>query len=126
VADRLWLVSDGTVKPYEGDLQSYRTLLLAKDKPSQKPAAAKPKRPSRDAIQGLRADVRKGEQRIEKLNGMRDKLSVKLADPALYEDTRKAEAQVWQGKYGEVMNALDRAEALWMAALEKLETAESR
>ncbi len=124
VADRLWLVSEGTVKPYEGDLQSYRSLLLARNKPAGKPAPQKPKRPSRDAMQGLRAEVRKGEARIEKLNGMRDKLSVKLADPAIYEDTRKAEAAVWQGKYAEVMNGLDRAEALWMAALEKLEAAE--
>ena len=125
VADRLWLVSDGTVKPYEGDLETYRALLLARDKPAQKPAAARPKRPSRDALQGLRAEVRKGEARIEKLNGMRDKLSVKLADPALYEDTRKGEAEVWQRKYAEVMNGLDRAETLWMSALEKLEAAEA-
>ena len=28
VADRLWLVSDGTVKPYEDDLEAYRKMLL--------------------------------------------------------------------------------------------------
>ncbi|MCF6232182.1 MAG: ATP-binding cassette domain-containing protein [Rhodobacteraceae bacterium] len=124
VADRLWLVSDGTVKPYEGDLQSYRTLLLTRDKPSKKQDKPKIRRPSRDAIQTLRAEVRKGEERVKKLNGMRDKLSVKLADPALYEDARKGEVTVWQAKYAEVMNGLDRAEALWLAALEKLEAAE--
>ena len=126
VADRLWLVSNGTVKPYEGDLQSYRTLLLTRDKPASKVKTGKPKpkRPSRDAMQDLRSDVRKGEARIEKLNQMRDKLSVKLADPALYEKARKGEVEVWQKKYAEVMEGLDRAEILWMAALEKLETAE--
>ncbi|MEP3771754.1 MAG: ABC-F family ATP-binding cassette domain-containing protein, partial [Sulfitobacter pontiacus] len=35
VADRLWLVSDGTVKPYDDDLESYRKLLLTSDKPSK-------------------------------------------------------------------------------------------
>ena len=125
VADRLWLVSEGTVKPYEGDLQSYRTLLLARDKPAKKQGKPKAKRPTRDAIQTLRAEVRKGEDRVKKLNGMRDKLSVKLADPALYEDARKGEVAVWQGKYAEVMNGLDRAEAMWMSALEKLEAAEA-
>ncbi|MFT7593463.1 MAG: ATP-binding cassette subfamily F protein 3 [Paracoccaceae bacterium] len=126
VADRLWLVSDGTVKPYEGDLLSYRSLLLSRDKPAPKTtqAAAKPKRPSRDAVLALRSEARKGEERVQKLNQMRDKLASKLADPALYEDPKKGEAEVWQRKYAEVMNALDRAEALWMAALEKLETAE--
>jgi len=129
VADRLWLVSDGTVKPYEGDLESYRSLLLARDKPASKAGGkagkARPKRPSRDAMQDLRTEVRKGEARVQKLNGMRDKLSVKLADPELYEDTRKGEAEVWQRKYTEVMVGLDRAESLWMNALEKLEAAEA-
>lgn len=129
VADRLWLVSNGTVKPYDGDLESYRTLLLARDKPisksGAKAAAPKPKRPSREAIQSLRNDVRKGEERVTKLNQMRDKLAKKLADPALYEDTKKGEAEVWQRKYAEVMNGLDRAEAMWMAALEKLEQAQA-
>ncbi|MFK7754825.1 MAG: ABC-F family ATP-binding cassette domain-containing protein, partial [Sedimentitalea sp.] len=81
VADRLWLVSDGSVKPFDDDLEAYRTLLLARDKPAPKADAPKPKRPSRDAINALRADVKKGEQRVEKLNDMRDKLAKKLADP---------------------------------------------
>ncbi|MDU9003763.1 ABC-F family ATP-binding cassette domain-containing protein [Sedimentitalea todarodis] len=128
VVDRLWLVSDGTVQPYEGDLGAYRDLLLARDKPprkQQEEAKPKPKRPSRDSILALRAEARKGEERVQKLNAMRDKLANKLADPALYEDEKKGEAEVWQRKYAEVMNGLDRAEALWMSALEKLERAET-
>lgn len=126
VADRLWLVSNKTVTPYEGDLESYRKMLLAVDKPVKPPKPVeKPKRPSRDKILELRAEARKSEARVEKLNEMRDKLAEKLADPALYEDTKKGEAEVWQKKYAEVMDGLDRAEALWMAALEKLEKAES-
>jgi len=127
VADRLWLVSDGTVKPYEDDLEAYRTLLLSRDKPAGKSDKAKPKakRPSRDAMTALRADVRKGEARITKLNEMRDRLATKLADPTLYEDGKPGEIEVWQRKYAEVMEGLDRAESLWMDALEKLETAEA-
>lgn len=130
VADRLWLVSDGTVKPYDGDLETYRTLLLAREKPvsksgGKKSAPPKPKRASREVIQALRSDTRKGEDRVTKLNQMRDKLATKLADPALYDDEKKGEAEVWQRKYAEVMNALDRAEAMWMTALEKLEKAEA-
>lgn len=129
VADRLWLVSNGMVKPYDGDLESYRTLLLAREKPvsksAAKPTPPKAKRASREAIQGLRSDVRKGEARVTKLNQMRDKLASKLADPAIYEDDKKGEAEVWQRKYAEVMNGLDRAESLWMSALEKLEVAEA-
>jgi ATP-binding cassette subfamily F protein 3 len=54
---------------------------------------------------------------------MSDKLAKKLADPALYEPARLGEMETWQKKYGEVREALDRAEALWVKAQEKLEAA---
>ena len=125
VADRLWLVADGTVKPYEDDLEAYRKMLLTDSKPA-KLAVEKPKakRPSRDAILALRSEVRKSEARVTKLNDMRDKLASKLADPGLYEDSKLGEMEVWQKKYAEVMQALDRAEAHWLQDLEKLETAQ--
>ena len=125
VADRLWLVKGGAVKPYQGDLESYRKELLAGDepeKPAEKPREKAP-RPSREALLALKAEVRRCEERLSKLNEMRDKLAVKLADPALYE--RPEEAVVWQKKYAEVMEGLDKAEDLWMKAAEKLETAEA-
>ncbi|UWR12983.1 ABC-F family ATP-binding cassette domain-containing protein [Sulfitobacter mediterraneus] len=127
VADRLWLVSDGTVKPYDDDLESYRKMLLTPTKPVSKNAkpkeAPKPKRASRDEILALRSEVRKAEARVEKLNEMRDKLAKKLADPALYEDGKIGELEVWNKKYAEVMGALERAETLWVAAESKLEKA---
>ena len=128
VADRLWLVSDGTVKPYEDDLEAYRKMLLTPVKPvskASKPAkvAPKPKRASREDILAHRSEVRKAEARVEKINQMRDKLAKKLADPALYENEKVGELEVWNKKYAEVMDALERAETIWMSALEKLEKA---
>ncbi|MDD9716193.1 ABC-F family ATP-binding cassette domain-containing protein [Dinoroseobacter sp. PD6] len=126
VADRLWLVKDGHVAPYEDDLEAYRQMLLTPDKPRKPKAApeAAPKRPSRDAILALRAEARKCEERVKKITEMQEKLSKKLADPALYEDAKAGELETWNRKYAEVMDGLDRAEAMWMAALEKLEKAE--
>ncbi|SDW96291.1 ABC-F family ATP-binding cassette domain-containing protein [Roseicitreum antarcticum] len=127
VADRLWLVHDGSVTNYEDDLETYRKMLLAGDdnpKPAKpKAEKPKPKRASHDQVQALRAEARKAEARVQKLNEMRDKLAKKLADPELYEKGREGEAETWQKKYAEVMNGLDRAEALWLDAQEKLETA---
>ena len=125
VADRLWLVKDGKVTPYEDDLETYRKELLGSDKPAmqQAPKKPKPKRASRDEILTLRSEVRKCEARLEKLNEMRDKLAEKLADPALYDDTRIGELATWNSKYAEVMDALERAENLWMVAQDKLEKA---
>ncbi len=124
VADRLWLVKGGRVAPYDGDLESYRAMLLAGDKPAPKAKEQKPKRPSREALNSLKQDVKKCEERVEKLNEMADKLARKLADPAMYDEDKKDEAAVWQKKYSEVMDAQTRAETLWMRALEKLERAE--
>ena len=127
VADRLWLVKDGRVSPYEGDLETYRAELLQRDTPT-KPAkpveVEKPKRASREALLALRAEVRKCEDRVGKLSEMQDKLATKLADPALYEAERVGELEVWNRKYAEVREAMDKAEALWLKAQERLETAE--
>ncbi len=134
VADRLWLVKDGRVAPFDDDLNAYRTMLLSTDKPANKTtdpssaaprAPAKPARASREQVLAMRSDARKAEERVKKINDMRDKLAKKLADPALYEDARKGELETWNKKYAEVMAALERAEALWMAALEKLEKAQA-
>jgi ATP-binding cassette subfamily F protein 3 len=132
VADRLWLVKDGHVTPYEDDLDTYRKLLLQGDdknkvarkpKAKAKPAASAKRVYTRDEILALRSEARKCEQRMAKINEMAKKLEIKLADPALYDD--KPSAVLWQKKYNEVCEAKDRAEELWMGALEKLEKAES-
>ena len=126
VADRLWLVSGGTVTPYEGDLETYRASLLSSDRPARpKPAKPAAARPSRDKVLELRAEVRRCEARVAKIDAMRDKLAKRLADPALYEDGKAGELEVWNRKYAEVMEAADRAEALWVRAAEALERAES-
>jgi len=125
VADRLWLVKGGAVTPYTEDLETYRRQLLAGDedvKIAVQPIV-KPKKISRDEILALRADVKKCEERLAKLNEMRDKLARKLADPELYDAARSGELETWNRKYAEVMDALDRAEAMWLAAQEKLEAA---
>jgi ATP-binding cassette subfamily F protein 3 len=127
VADRLWLVKNGAVTPYTDDLEAYRRQLLAGDevaKPAAKPVN-KPKKLSRDEVLLLRSEVRKCEERLEKINDMRDKLAKKLADPALYEAARIGELETWNRKYSEVMEALDRAEAMWLSATEKLEAAQA-
>ena len=125
VADRLWLVKGGAVTPYTDDLEAYRRQLLAGDddaKPVAK-AVEKVKKLSQDDVKALRAEVKKSELILAKLNEMRDRLAKKLADPDLYDASRVGELETWNKKYAEVMNGLDRAEALWLASQEKLEAA---
>ncbi len=126
VADRLWLVKDGTVKPYEDDLEAYRRMLLSQDKSdkAEKPKPAKTVKPSRDAILAARSEARKCEERVKKIEEMREKLAAKLADPDLYDSAKAGELEVWNKKYAEIMEGLDRAETLWMTSIEKLEELE--
>ncbi|WP_134727038.1 ABC-F family ATP-binding cassette domain-containing protein [Paracoccus luteus] len=124
VADRLWLVADGGVTPYPHDLETYRRTLLTGDEPERPREAARPapRRAGRDEILDLRAEVRRGEERVAKLTEMLGKISQRMADPALYNDPHEAEK--WGRKHAEATAALPRAEELWMAALERLEAAE--
>ena len=128
VADRLWLVKGGRVTPYDDDLDTYRSQLLSGDKPTTKAPSDKPKvkKASRDEILALRAEVRKCEDRLEKLMEMHEKLSAKLADPELYSDKNIADLEVWNKKFAEVEEAMSRAETLWVTAQEKLDTAENK
>lgn len=122
VADRLWLVQGGTVVPYEDDLEAYRALMLHPPAASvEKPKTVDSVRASRNEIVNLRAEVRKCETRLAKLNKMRDQLAVKLSNPDLYGPDMGTEPEIWQKKYAEVMAGLERAEAMWTDAMEKLE-----
>ena len=123
VADRLWLVKEGRVAPYDGDLEEYRRMLL--DQPAPKPEKPRRKdaKPSRATIAELRQDVSTAEARVEKLTDLREKLAAKLADPAMYEAHRLTETESWQKKFADVEDGLERAESLWMKALERLEAA---
>lgn len=138
VADRLWLVKGGRVSVYEDDLESYRTMLLgggasksqpkaqAKSAAEPQPASAREartKRPSRSETAAMRAHARKCEERVEKLTAMRDKLAARLADPKFYHGSAAGEAEAAHKKYAEVTETLQKAEAIWLAAMEKLETA---
>ena len=122
VADRLWLVKDGRVAHWDGDLEDYRRMLL--DSPS--PRTGKKDRnaaPSRHDVAQLRQAVSDAETRVSKLSDLREKLAARLADPTMYEEARLKEAEGWQRKFAEVELGLERAEALWLKALERLESA---
>jgi ATP-binding cassette subfamily F protein 3 len=132
VADRLWLVRDGRVTPYEDDLDAYRRLLLAKPEEAGQTGAENGQRRAqrrgaaeeRRALAPLRAEVKACEDRLAKIGAMLDQIDARLADPALYQGSA-GRIEALQVKRGEVLAAQARAEALWLAAEEALEAARS-
>ncbi len=137
VADRLWLVKDGAVRAFAGDMDDYRALLLGERgaetvrvrKAEPERAAPRKPRPNaserRRAAAPLRAEVAACEARMEKLAQMKRKIDALLADPDLYHDPDPLKFEKLQIKRAEIEAGLEKAEALWVAAAEKLESAEA-
>ena len=127
VADRLWLAKNGTVKPYEYDLETYRKSLLSissSKKPEQlKNSKTVRKSYTKDEIIVLKNNLTKSEERVEKLLTMEEKISKKLANPKIYSDTNRNELVVLNTKYAEVRKAITKAEDLWEKAQKKLDNA---
>jgi ATP-binding cassette subfamily F protein 3 len=131
VADRLWLVKDGAVAEFTGDIDDYRKLLLAErgggnGKSGPKPAT-KEKQARREANRAnravLRAEVAKCEDRVAKLEEMRTRIDLRLAAPKLYGEGDPAKIEALQIKRAEIVDGLARAEGLWLDAQEKLDAA---
>ena len=71
----------------------------------------------------LKNNLKKSEERVEKLLTMEEKISKKLADPKIYSDTNRDELVVLNTKYAEVRKAITKAEDLWERSQKKLDNA---
>jgi len=135
-ADRLWLVADGGVAAFDGDMDDYRKLLMEQRRQERsrqrgtKPQAddatsKKDKRRAAAEARAATADLRKAakqaESEIERLNKKQAELAAKLADPAVYEGPT-ATLQDLQVRFGKIKQAIADAEDRWLelqAALEE-------
>jgi ATP-binding cassette subfamily F protein 3 len=134
-ADRLWLVADGRVTPFEGDIDDYRRQVL-----SERGGEAKDDRARGDAPKSGRAEIRRAaaEKRAElaplrrrisaaettmaRLQGEIERLDTTLTDPDLFaRDPAKAAALA--KSRAETARALARAEEDWLEASSAYESA---
>ncbi|WP_428660146.1 ABC-F family ATP-binding cassette domain-containing protein [Reyranella sp.] len=136
VADQLWLVAGGTVKPFEGDIDEYQAKLLRersnrpakegkgkKDK-KQKAAAQAPapvalEKPKRGP---LKRALEEAEKAIAKLTKERAVLEARLADPATWSGPPGVAADLQKEKV-RLERELAHAEHQWLTAQEALEAA---
>ena len=92
-AERLWLVADGAVKPYDGDMEDYRRLILAGPQVEEKPrrdggdegASAKERRQEaakkRASAAPLKKRIDAAEAAIDKARAEIARIDADMADP---------------------------------------------
>jgi ATP-binding cassette subfamily F protein 3 len=93
-ADRLWLVKDGSVAPYEGDLDDYRQLVTgstgnSKEKREADKASKADRRREaaarRAAAEPLAKEIRATEALMDRIRKRIDGIEDELSNPAVYE-----------------------------------------
>jgi ATP-binding cassette subfamily F protein 3 len=126
VADRLWLVADGTAKSYDGDLDDYRGLLSdrARSVRVEAPTRRDDRRERAEArVQSapLRKQAKSAEALVAKLAAERAAIEKRLADPAIYAPGRVAEATTANTRLAAIAHETEAAEMAWLEAEEALE-----
>ncbi|HEX6143050.1 MAG TPA: ABC-F family ATP-binding cassette domain-containing protein [Geminicoccaceae bacterium] len=133
VADRLWLVADRRVRPYDGDLDDYRREVLdaaraAERTPGKPEAGAGRRREASDRRQRvieLRREARAAERELERIAADHRKLTARLGDHATYQRMPGEELEALIKREAALKSELQAAEARWLAAEEALEQAAS-
>ncbi len=133
--DRLWLVKDGTVASFDGDLEEYRTLIVGGPKPKEEKARpvltddglskADQRKANADRRASL-APLRKRINEIETLTAKLEKqiqaLDAELADPLLYEKSPAKAAQKAKER-ADAAGRLAEAEEQWLELSSEYEDA---
>jgi len=132
VCDQFWLVADGVVQDYDGDLDDYATWLEKRGSAAATPAA--PRARSRDERRELRAkgaETRRGtapkrqeiksiETELAKLGQERGKLEIELA--GLDYGRNAAHARKVNERHAAVRHEIEQLETRWLELSERLES----
>ncbi|HTL75446.1 MAG TPA: ATP-binding cassette domain-containing protein [Casimicrobiaceae bacterium] len=136
--DELWLVADGDVTPFDGDLDDYRTWVLERardrarggDARTANPATERRARKREEAqARQQRADARKPllarqaalEADLERLGAEKETLDTWLSSPEAYAEEAKPRLVASLERQGELVWTLARLEAEWLEVAEALD-----
>lgn len=134
-ADRLWLVQNGTVTNFDGDLEAYKKLLLEQARearrdgkePREGQTNRKDERRAAAELRAQLAPLRKkaqdAEKKVDQLSKKKADLQTKLADPKLYSGPGE-KVSALQRELGDIDKALGEAEEIWFEIQEELEAAQ--
>ncbi len=126
-ADRLWLVDEGTIRPFEGDMDDYARHVLARARQAgspRRPAATSKSAPARSAGPSqawLARNLKSAEARLAAGAAEVRRLETRMAEPGAFSERQNAlrlEADLEAARM-----RLAEAEAEWMALAEQLDPA---
>jgi ATP-binding cassette subfamily F protein 3 len=118
VADRLWLVADGTCVPFDDDLDAYRTLVMRqrrKDRPDKDKSTATAAKP---ASSGAQKKANKLEAQVADLYKQKDALETEIANVYTASDIHALKGL--QTRLDKITAELVTAEAAWEACIDAL------
>jgi ATP-binding cassette, subfamily F, member 3 len=123
-ADRLWLVADGSVKAFDGDMDDYKALILGTEKPKPKAEKA-PAPPPQQTRQTLSPRKRLAllEEKIARFEGLLARVDAALADGDAFQREPAKAAQLARQR-GELADALAQAEDEWLMLSAEQDAAE--
>ena len=129
-ADRLWLVANGTVRPYDGDLDDYRRMVLSapgtggrsEGAGGEKAERRRESAQKRIALGPLRKRIEALEARMEKLSTAIAKVDAALAEPDTFRKNPEKAAELARMR-AEAAEALAKAEEEWLSASAEMEAA---
>ena len=131
--DRLWLVNNGTVTTFEGDMDEYRDLIVSSGKKkdekievvldgASKADQRKANAEKRAALAPLKKKINDIESLTAKLEKLIQALDKELGDPSLYEKA-PAKAALKVKERGEAASKLADAEEQWLMLSSEYEEA---
>ena len=119
IADDLWLVKNGLCRPYDGDLDDYKKLLLEEKKPTEKIKEEKPKGRKENTYnlkKQLSSQIRKLETEIDKLQKRKNALEQLFSEQLSMDDIVKNNKELKQ-----IQELLEQRENEWLELSGQLE-----
>ncbi|MBV1795618.1 ABC-F family ATP-binding cassette domain-containing protein [Siccirubricoccus sp. G192] len=130
VADRLWVVGEGRVRPFDGDLDDYRALLADRTRGGNRAEAAPRRREerrgravSRTALAPLRDRAKQLEAQLAKLQAEATTIDAALLDPRLYANKNADLIARATARRAAVTKIMESLETEWLELQEQLEAA---
>jgi ATP-binding cassette subfamily F protein 3 len=141
VADRLWLVKDGAVTPFDGDMDEYKKLIMSSNRTSgNKTSGNKANKRNKDKEDTfttasaksvsasakkinpvkLKSEIRRLDSQIEMLASQKSALEAEMLKTDFYSVNDSAEIALKTKTFSDITAQLEKAEESWLELQEQL------